>query len=174
MLVLVLVFCGVFGSSVPARAAVLTLDSPNGGESWLVGSKQNITWSPNDTTLDVILEYSTDSGVTWTLIYKGAGRGLYEWTVPDTPSTKARVRVKLWIKEFNYILGTDVSDADFTILSKLEWVIIPVVIPPAAPTNLRATAASSSSIRLSWQDKSTEWSKRGLILGIRLLSPNLN
>jgi hypothetical protein len=151
-----LLLCGVLWSFVPAGAEAVTLTSPNGGESWLVGSKQNITWSPNDTTLDYILEYSTDSGVTWNLIYQGAARGFYEWTVPDTPSTKARVRVKQWVKEFNYILGTDVSDADFTIISKLEWTLTPILLPPAAPAYLKAETWSSSAILLYWQDKSVD------------------
>ena len=159
--VLLLLFCLVFGSLVPASACALNVDSPNGREIWIVGSKHNITWFPSAVAQWVTLEYSTDSGVTWNLIYGGnSDSGLHEWTVPDTPTTNARVRVtqffadeywgKLYITEY-----ADMSDADFSILGKLDWIIIPIMMPPAAPAEFTATAASSSTIRLSWQDKST-------------------
>jgi large repetitive protein len=71
----------------------LSLNSPNGGEIWTIGSTQNISWTPSDIT--VRLEYSTDNGTNWTLIRDSipAGDGNYSWIIPDTPSRICRVRV---------------------------------------------------------------------------------
>ena len=44
------------------------------------------------------------------------------------------------------------SNADFTILRDLDWITIPN--SPNAPADLRVTAASPSTIYLTWQDKS--------------------
>ncbi|HBX23031.1 MAG TPA: hypothetical protein DEF34_05285 [Desulfotomaculum sp.] len=161
LLVLVLVFCGVFGGLALANEAeaALTLNAPNGGESWAVGNKYNITWTPSG-SLGATVEYSTDSGATWNLTYEGADIGIYQWTVPDTPTTKARVRVKT--VKLGIMGGfpvpkheNDVSDADFTIWKMLiVKPIYPVLFPPAAPAALTATASSSSAINLSWQDNS--------------------
>ncbi len=76
----------------------LTLGAPNGGEAWGAGSSRLISWtcttenSPDSGT--VSLEYSTDGGGTWKSIRSGEPNdGSYNWTVPDDPSTNARVRV---------------------------------------------------------------------------------
>ena len=51
-----------------ATAPVVTVTAPDGGESWVIGSIQTITWSASDnvgvTGFD--LDYSTDGGALWT------------------------------------------------------------------------------------------------------------
>ncbi|MCK9210050.1 MAG: T9SS type A sorting domain-containing protein [Ignavibacteriaceae bacterium] len=73
----------------------ITITSPNGGESWQVGTQHNITWSSSDVT-SVKLEYTTDAGSNWQTIIEStsASAGSYSWTVPNTPSTNCKVRVK--------------------------------------------------------------------------------
>lgn len=88
-----------------------TITSPNGGEVWTAGNKENITWSGSGfgSSTGSVLYYSTDSGATWTMIATVASKNnTYAWTVPNTPSTTCLVRIG----------GTngDVSDAVFTIL----------------------------------------------------------
>ena len=79
-------------SIVPVPA--ITVTSPNGGESWEVGSAHNITWTSVGTVGNVMIEYSTNNGSTWTTIVAStANDGTHPWTVPDTPSTTCRVRV---------------------------------------------------------------------------------
>jgi|GEM_PF-2770313 len=90
----------------------ITVNSPNGGENWLIGSGHNITWSSSDDITTVKLRYSTDSGSNWiTLEDSTPNDGSYSWTIPNTPSTNCRVRV---IDTSNNTVY-DVSDSDFTI-----------------------------------------------------------
>ncbi|MBU1086222.1 MAG: GPI anchored serine-threonine rich family protein [Candidatus Omnitrophica bacterium] len=75
---------------------VLALNVPNGGEEWIVGAAQNITWTPTGTITNVKLEYSTDGGNTYpNLIIASTGgmSGTYAWTVADAIGTNLKVRV---------------------------------------------------------------------------------
>jgi endonuclease/exonuclease/phosphatase family metal-dependent hydrolase len=74
-------------------AATITLNAPNGGESWPGGSAQNITWAASGVSA-VKLEY-TLNGSTWNVITAStsAATGSYAWTVPTSASSAARVRV---------------------------------------------------------------------------------
>lgn len=88
----------------------VTVTSPNGGESWVGGSAHNITWTSSGIT-NVKLEY-TLNGSTWTTITAStaASAGSYAWTVPNSATTTAKVRV-------TDAAGTttDASNASFTI-----------------------------------------------------------
>ena len=99
------------------QAPVATLTSPAGGESWAVGSTQNITWSATDNIVvaNVDLALSTDGGATFaTPIASGvANSGTYAWTVPYTVSASARVRVTAHDGIGN--AGADSSHANFTL-----------------------------------------------------------
>ncbi|MBN2411308.1 hypothetical protein JXQ31_06415 [candidate division KSB1 bacterium] len=76
------------------RAQQIFVTSPAGGESWVVGSAHDITWNISDFSADVKIEYSTDSGTTWTTIAAStANDGTYSWTIPNTPSTNCLVRI---------------------------------------------------------------------------------
>jgi len=72
----------------------VTVTAPNGGESFVGGSSQNITWTSSGLT-NVKLEYTLNDGGSWTVITAStaAAPGTFAWTVPSTPSTAARVRV---------------------------------------------------------------------------------
>ncbi|MCP4218273.1 MAG: hypothetical protein GY765_26795, partial [bacterium] len=89
----------------------MTLTSPNGGERWVAGSTQDISWTTTGPVTSVAITYSTDGGATWQPIagpYPNSGT--YEWTVPGTPSTQVLVRVE---DEPAFVM--DQSDAVFTI-----------------------------------------------------------
>jgi len=90
----------------------LTLTSPNGGENWIVGSAQNITWTSSGVS-NVKIEYTTNNGSSWVAITNSvsANLGTYDWTVPNTPSTICKVRVS---NTENSALN-DLSDNVFTI-----------------------------------------------------------
>jgi beta-lactamase superfamily II metal-dependent hydrolase len=97
-------------------APVVTIATPNGGETWVVGTSHNITWTATDnvgvTSIDVA--YSTDSGTNWTPVASGeVNDGTYAWTIPDAFSTQALVKVMAHDDAAN--TGSDVSDADFEI-----------------------------------------------------------
>jgi len=94
---------------------VIILTSPNGGEEWPVGSIQEIRWITGSAAVgDVRIEYSTDSGSTWTeIVDRTENDGVFEWEIPDTPSTQCLVR----ISEAEDGNPADISDAPFTIFS---------------------------------------------------------
>jgi uncharacterized protein (DUF362 family) len=97
--------------STPA-APTLTLLAPNGGEEWIVDTQQQIQWSSTNLEGDVRLEYSTDNFVSANVIADSTPNdGAYTWTVPNDPSSAARVRVS------SVLTGTinDTSNAVFTI-----------------------------------------------------------
>ncbi len=100
----------------------LNLTYPNGGQILYSGKAYNITWSSSNLTSSLIaLDYSTDSGNTWTPIVTGVSNtGSHSWTVPNTPSTSCLVKVKA--------VGTtykDSSNAYFTIKEPFISVFYP-------------------------------------------------
>lgn len=75
-------------------SAQLRLVSPNGGESYKVGSRATIQWTGIPATDTVTLEYSADNGVQWNLITNTATNLQYTWlNIPNTVSTNCLVRV---------------------------------------------------------------------------------
>jgi hypothetical protein len=76
----------------------LDVTYPDGGESLSSGAAVQILWTATDETGpdagEVDLEYSDDSGATWTPIASGqANDGAYDWTTPSLPGDGYRVRV---------------------------------------------------------------------------------
>lgn len=99
-----------------AIAPTVTVLAPNGGENWGIGSAQDITWTATDnvavTSIDI--DYSTDNGASWLPVATGeANDGIYAWTVPNTPTALALVRVTASDAAANQT--ADQSDAVFTI-----------------------------------------------------------
>lgn len=75
-------------------AASLTVTSPNGGESWPVGSSQTITWTSTGSIGSVDIQLSTDGGGNWSDIVSGtANDGGYTWTVPNSVSANCLIRI---------------------------------------------------------------------------------
>lgn len=99
-----------FGTGGGGTGSV-TVTSPNGGESWAGGSVQNVTWTSSGVT-SVKLEYTLD-GSSWSTITAStaASAGSYAWTVPNSATTAAKVRVT----DAAAPAVTDASNAAFTI-----------------------------------------------------------
>ncbi|MCE9581451.1 MAG: FG-GAP-like repeat-containing protein [Planctomycetes bacterium] len=90
--------------------AGVQVTAPNGGETCVAGGTATVTWASAGLSGSVDLELTTD-GSTWSTLLAGtANDGAQLVTVPPTPSTLARVRVK-----GSGGSASDVSDADFTI-----------------------------------------------------------
>jgi photosystem II stability/assembly factor-like uncharacterized protein len=80
--------------SILAPVATLTVTVPNGGESWAVGSPQQIQWTSANFSGNVRIEFSNDGGASWgTLIASTANNGIFGWTVMDTVFSQCRIRV---------------------------------------------------------------------------------
>jgi hypothetical protein len=75
----------------------LTVLTPNGGESVVVGSKLQIAWGTTgfaSTIAKVLIELSRDGGETWDTLFRSApNSGSAEWTVEGAFTTEARIRV---------------------------------------------------------------------------------
>ncbi|MBR9975908.1 MAG: PKD domain-containing protein, partial [Bacteroidetes bacterium] len=72
----------------------LQLLAPVGGESWEIGTTQNIRWSSAEVS-SIDIEYTTDSGVRWitAAVNIPSAPGMYAWNVPTEPSDYCRVRI---------------------------------------------------------------------------------
>jgi hypothetical protein len=97
------------GSTTPS----LSVTSPNGGESWAIGSQHAITWSSANFSQNVQIEFnrSYPSG-TWEVISSSAANsGSYTWTLAGSTSSLARIRVR---GTTSPTVG-DTSNANFTL-----------------------------------------------------------
>ena len=88
--------------------AHVVLDYPTGGESFVFGETVNIQWhiSISHPQENWDLYFSSDSGVTWEAIKLNMNvlQLNYQWTVPETVTDKARIRIDM------DNTGTDYSD----------------------------------------------------------------
>ena len=72
----------------------LAVVSPNGGESWDVGSTHAVTWTVDASLGPMRIECSTNNGATWTTVVASTpNTGSYSWTLSNTPSASCRIRV---------------------------------------------------------------------------------
>lgn len=93
---------------------IIQVTSPNGGESWPVGSTQTITWLSGGDVGDLRIEYSIDSGLTWIeIIAVTENDGVHTWIVPDTVSSECLMRVS----EADDGLPADSSNGLFSIVA---------------------------------------------------------
>lgn len=105
----------------PALVANVTVTTPNGGENWLAGNSQNITWTSANIN-KVKIEYSTNNGTAWTKIADSVNvtPASYSWSVPNTPSTQCKIKIS--------DIGTsgvfDVSNNVFTITAPSNNLIV--------------------------------------------------
>jgi uncharacterized repeat protein (TIGR01451 family) len=97
---------------LPSPSPTVTLQSPNGGESWEIGTQHAIQWSSTNLEGNVRLEYSTDGfSSSQQIAASTANDGVFSWAIPDQPSSNVRVRVSSVITPSI----NDVSNAPFTI-----------------------------------------------------------
>jgi chitodextrinase len=139
---------------------LLRLTSPNGGENWLMGTTQTITWLDKTGLTNLSIELSTNGGTTWqTIATNAANTGSYSWKVPGTPSTNCRIR----ISDAADGIPFDVSDASFTIVAQR---LLTITSPnggenwfAGASQNLTwNTSGSISSVKLEFSlDRGGNW-----------------
>jgi hypothetical protein len=103
---------------IPAAASI-NVTSPNGGENWVIGSTQAITWSSISVTGRVKIELSRNDGATWTtIIFSTSDDGNRNWGVTGPATTSARIKVTSISSPAVY----DISDASFTIAPRPVWI----------------------------------------------------
>ena len=140
----------------------VTITSPNGGESWEVGSQHNIGWTNENVGNTVKLEYSVDSGTTWKTIIESTGNdGLYFWTIPDDQSTQCRVRVT----STTYPEVSDTSDGDFAIGPVTNH-------PPDTKVETADIDPSKGTAKFTWSGSDDSTPPAQLVYEHRLLNPD--
>ncbi|SHI45688.1 reprolysin-like metallopeptidase [Flavobacterium terrae] len=133
--------------TVNVTAGPFAVTAPNTAVSYTGGSTQTVTWNVAGTTangvncanVDILI--STDGGNTWsTILAATPNDGTQAVTIPNTPSTTAR----LMVKGTNHIFF-DVSNTNFTITAGSTD-----TVAPSAPTNLTASGTTQTTTNLSW------------------------
>lgn len=90
----------------------LILQSPNGGEVWIVGETEEVTWADAN-VYDVKIELSIDNGSNWsTIVESTPNTGSYSWIVASQDSSDECL---IRITNVDDGLVYDASDASFTI-----------------------------------------------------------
>ena len=117
------------GSPVDSSDGTFTITgfrvtSPYGGEQWMAGSAQTITWTSAGSYPTVNIELSADNGSSWSPITASTSNtGSYPWTVPNSVSNLCLIRVSDSIDGVPF----DMSNAVFS--------IVPVVVPAVTVTS---------------------------------------
>ena len=111
------------------ESKTVTLTAPNGGEYWVMGSTQAITWTTSGFSAQetkpsgaravesIKIEYSIDGGTTYLeIIGSTENDGRHDWTVPNTRATRALVKVS----SASDAGISDVSNAFFSLISATD------------------------------------------------------
>jgi hypothetical protein len=130
--------------TVSSASGPFSVTSPNTAISWTGGSLQTITWAVASTTAapvscaNVKISLSTDGGLTFPTVLASstANDGTELLTIPNTPTTTARIKVEAVGNIF-----FDISNANFTITAGSSC---------GTPTGLASSTITSSSATVSW------------------------
>ena len=92
----------------------MTVTSPNGEEIWEEGSTHNITWNSSNASGTVRIQYSSNSGSSWTtLIQSTPDDGSWSWTLPEVNSDRNHCQAR--VEDTADSNCYDTSNGDFTI-----------------------------------------------------------
>lgn len=99
-------------SDVTFTISGIVLTSPVGGEIWIAGTVQPITWQSEDIQR-IKLEYTYDDALSWVTINSDliASSGQFFWEIPKTPTNRTKVR----ITALDNPTVSDISEEFFTI-----------------------------------------------------------
>jgi hypothetical protein len=129
--------------TVTNTSGPFAVTAPNTAVSWTGNSVQTVTWSVNNTTAapvscaNVKISISTDGGNTFTtLVSSTANDGSEAVTVPNTPSSTARIKVEAVGNIF-----FDISNANFTITAGSSC---------GAPSGLSSSGITNTTATVSW------------------------
>ncbi|NML40012.1 T9SS type A sorting domain-containing protein [Chitinophaga sp. G-6-1-13] len=129
--------------TVTNTSGPFAVTAPNTNVTWAGNSSQTVTWNVANTTTGAVscanvkISISTDGGNTFsTLVASTPNDGSEAVTVPNTPTTNARIKVEAVGNIF-----FDISNADFTITSGSGC---------ASPSGLAASAIDSTSATVGW------------------------
>ena len=117
-----LFYISVLLCSILLTAQSVTVSVPNGGESWLVGSAHNITWTSNNLSENVRLKLYKGSVSFGPIVTSTENDGSFNWTIPASLNGHAlvtgsdyRIRIESVSESCN-----DWGDGEFTISSQSQ------------------------------------------------------
>jgi predicted glutamine amidotransferase len=95
----------------------ITVVSPNGGESWVRGTKHAVTWSGTSLTGYVKIQlYKAGSAVRTISSAAAAAGGSFTWSIPSSQSLGSDYRIRITSTSSTAV--SDTSDANFTIAAR--------------------------------------------------------
>jgi len=121
-LVFTMMFMFLLQLAFQVKGQSLTLLSPNGGETWMNGTTQTISWEWDGNPTDVYVFYSSDEGMNWEFVGNA-----------DESASSLEILTDLNVGEFTKIKVTsamdagisDVSDGYFTVVQNPAYFITP-------------------------------------------------
>jgi hypothetical protein len=129
------------GSNPPVADTIppsVTVTTPNGGQSWQIGTLQTIVWSASDNTIidstEIRLDRGNDGTFEELITRLGGNPGSFNWNVSGPPTTLAKVRVIC--KDTAGNTGSDISDSVFVISAP----------PPAGKLTVCSTGCDYTTI----------------------------
>lgn len=129
--------------TVSNTSGPFAVTAPNTAVSWAGNSAQTVTWSVNNTTAapvscaNVKISLSTDGGNTFTtLVASTANDGSEVVTIPNTPTTTARIKVEAVGNIF-----FDISNTNFTITAGSSC---------GTPNGLSSSSITNTTATVSW------------------------
>jgi len=137
------IFARTLGTYDPCK--YFHVKTPNGGQGLTAGSSYSVTWDRMQipSTDTVLIDYW--NGSTWIAVATAAyNASSYSWSVPNTPTSGARIRVR------NTSSGTtasDMSDGTFTIVGLPD--LLPSLLSPAPIYSAGGTYSVYNSVRNS-------------------------
>ncbi|MCH7770437.1 MAG: T9SS type A sorting domain-containing protein [Bacteroidetes bacterium] len=122
----------------------ITVISPNGGENFLTGTSQNITWT-DDIVEDVRIDLYKGGVFSSTIVESTPSTGSYNWTIPGTIEFGLDYMVK--VSSVVYPILFDMSNNNFTIFTG--------DITLTSPNGGENWQANSAQV-ITWTDNITE------------------
>ena len=111
------VSCSEDNEPVVSQNDEIKIVSPNGGENWMAGTPNAITWTYNIND-DIKIDLYKGGSLLYSLITTTSNGGQYTWTIPDTIQSGIDYRVKITSVANSEV--NDFSDADFAIEKQIQ------------------------------------------------------
>ncbi len=152
-------------------AGTLTVTSPNGGESWILGSTHNVTWTSTGTVGNVKIEYSTDNGASWmTIVASTPNDGAISWTSGSLTDPALNTVSTTCLVKISGVAGEalpDQSDAVFTIAASgfIHGTVTDSLGAPIPDVRVCAYDLNNVYISRGWTNAAGEYGIGGMVAG---------
>lgn len=136
---------------ITAATPTISLTNPTTAVNWYAGQIQTISWNHQFFPANsfVRLEYSIDGGSSWQTIVNsapaGTSSGSFNWTIPNTPTNLARVRVSL------------VGSPNISATSLVNFRLFPFVVISTPTTSVNWQACTNQTISWNRGGTSNQW-----------------